>query len=169
MGATTHSYIIAARITQGHADWEITTAEERAQIIADYLKLKEDPKMQRNGGHYGHMDLLKTLQNHPSDSSLEQQGDRRTPHRYREDKYHEPTHSLKSHFAIPRNHSSPDLASGEMERLGHKDSLRRHLPHLHKRGKESMDDSDLSRSTTESDLEGIPMAKPAAVRHVLSL
>jgi hypothetical protein len=149
MGATTHSYIIAARITQGHADWE-------------------DPKMQRNGGHYGHMDLLKTLQNHPSDSSLEQ-GDRKTPHRYREDKYHEPTHSLKSHFAIPRNHSSPDLASGEMERLVHRNSLRRHLPHLHKRGKESVDDSDLSRSTTESDLEGIPMAKPAAVRHVLSL
>lgn len=47
MGETTHSYIIAARITEGHNDWETSTPEERNQLIKNYLLIKDDPMFKR--------------------------------------------------------------------------------------------------------------------------
>jgi hypothetical protein len=46
-GITTYSYVIAARITQGHQEWETSTPEERLKIIENYRAVKDHPKLKR--------------------------------------------------------------------------------------------------------------------------
>lgn len=48
-GVTTYSYVIAARITQGHQEWEASTLEERLKIIENYRAIKDHPKLKRRG------------------------------------------------------------------------------------------------------------------------
>jgi hypothetical protein len=48
-GVTTYSYVIAARITQGHQEWETSTPEERVKIIENYRAIKDHPKLKRRG------------------------------------------------------------------------------------------------------------------------
>ncbi|OBT99139.1 hypothetical protein VE01_02267 [Pseudogymnoascus verrucosus] len=47
MGEQMHRYAVAARITQGHEDWETSTPEERRHIIDNYNMIKNDPLLKK--------------------------------------------------------------------------------------------------------------------------
>jgi hypothetical protein len=114
MGATTHSYIIASRIAQGHEDWESTTLEERQSIIANYLKIKDKPAMQKYGNGHSHIDLL-----HHNDSEASLQSS--MPHEHKH-------HSFRKHFSHLDNSTSEGNEDTESEGQDvHKHSIRRHI------------------------------------------
>ncbi|KFZ01301.1 hypothetical protein V500_00816 [Pseudogymnoascus sp. VKM F-4518 (FW-2643)] len=48
MGEKTHRYAIAGRITEGHQDWEMSTLEERRQIIDRYNMVKDNPLFKKD-------------------------------------------------------------------------------------------------------------------------
>ncbi|KAL9089254.1 MAG: hypothetical protein Q9165_005822 [Trypethelium subeluteriae] len=50
MGSNSLNYIIAARVTQGHEDWQTTTTEEKQEIIRKWNALKPTLKKKKNPG-----------------------------------------------------------------------------------------------------------------------
>ena len=46
-GITAYRYVIAARITQGHQEWETSTPEERVKIVDTYRAVKDHPMLKR--------------------------------------------------------------------------------------------------------------------------
>ncbi|KAL9072485.1 MAG: hypothetical protein Q9157_005069 [Trypethelium eluteriae] len=50
MGSNSLNYIIAARVTQGHEDWQNTTTEEKQEIIRKWATLKPTLKKKKNPG-----------------------------------------------------------------------------------------------------------------------
>ena len=147
MGATTHSFIIASRITQGHEDWETSTAEERQSIISNYLKIKDDPKMQKYREGHSHVDLL-----HHNDSEVSAASSQKS---------HESNHHLIHH-----NQSESELLPSK---TGSKHSIR--MPHRHRHGGKEEAKELVSHSATElpDDHKGIPMVHEAEIRQVMTI
>ena len=50
VGSSSQNYIIAARVTQGHDDWQNASAEEKQEIIRKWNILKADLKKKKNPG-----------------------------------------------------------------------------------------------------------------------
>lgn len=172
MGSTTQSYIIAARITQGHLDWDESTPEERQMIIDNYIKIKDDPEMYKipSSLHQSTSDLLHKMHSHHSETDLA------------ETESHHSHHSVHKalHLHHKNHHSSPELdkeltagsesstLNGE-EHVKHKHSLRgHHFPHLH-----THEEDKLSHTMSEVELPNehskIPMVKEAEIRQVMSI
>jgi len=160
MGATTHSFIIASRITQGHDDYAASTSAERQSIIANYLRIKDDPKMQNTGSH---IDLL-----HHNDSDISLQSQKSPEHAH----IHH-THSLRKHFSHHSHDAKDEINSEgektevkEKEKLSHHNSIRAHFTH-HKEDSKAQ----ISHSTTElvDGHEGIPEVHEAEIRKVMTV
>lgn len=144
MGATTHAYIIASRITQGHEDWEASTPVERASIVEAYMRIRDDPAMQK------HSDIDLLVQHESFIHSKHEPG--RRHHRH---------HSLKELFEH-RSRSAPDLlrgVRGEAWEGGH--GFRAHPKDLYKH--EGVPEQALSPGSRD----GVPVVHSAAVRQVL--
>lgn len=169
MGATTHAYIIAARITQGHEQWETSTPAERQSIIDNYMKIKDDPLMQKHANH-STADLMKHMHHHnDSESSIDSKVI--IPKHDEHKEHHSHAHSLRQHFSH-HSHSTSDLAeTGVGGGLEHKHSLRSHLPHIHKHDSENGLRDQISHSTPEllEAHKGIPMVHEAEVRQVTTI
>ena len=50
MGSSSQNYIIAARVTQGHEEWQNATIEEKQEIIRKWSALKVDLKKKKHPG-----------------------------------------------------------------------------------------------------------------------
>jgi hypothetical protein len=175
MGSTTQSYIIAARITQGHLDWDDSTPEERQMIIDNYNKIKDSPEMYKTPSdlHQSTSDLVHKLHSHHSETDLANKDTSESHHSH---------HSVRKalHLDHKHNHSSPELdrelttgsesstLNGE-EHVKHKHSLREHhFPHLHKHGGDNLSHT-MSEVELPSEHAEIPMAKEAEIRQVISM
>ena len=170
LGATTHSYIIASRLTQGHQDWDKSSLSERQSIIDNYLKIKDDPAMKRTpncpveGIKHGF-----THHNDSSSSSLESKAS--SPKS--EHKHHEHAHSIRKHFSHHSDHSATDLVSDKPAadgepKLGHTHSIR---AHFHKHDSKVSLKEQSSHSTTElhNDEDGILTVHEGEVRKTMTI
>jgi len=157
MGATTHSYIIAARITQGHEEWETSTLVERQAIIANYLKIKDDPRMMKYQNSHSHLDLLNHHNNDSEASLASVQKEESKTHEHKEHRHH----SLRKHFS----HHSHGESGTDTDTDAQVKEHRHHFPHLHKR------EALVSHSTPDlvGAGKGIPIVHEAEVRQVMTV
>ena len=169
MGSTTQSYIIAARITQGHLDWDESTPEERQMIIDNYNKIKDDPKMYKVPSHLQQStsDLMHSMHTHHSESGLVK------------------TETSESHHSVLKalrldhkhNRSSAELdreltaltESSDLNGDEHTNHHHPHFPHLHHKHEEEKLGHTMSEVELPSEHSQIPMAKEAEIRHVISM
>jgi len=175
MGSTTQSYIIAARITQGHLDWDESTPEERQMIIDNYHKIKDDPEMYKMPSHLHQStsDLVHKIHSHHSETDLAKTVTSESHHSH---------HSVRKalHLDHKSNHSSSELdrtlsAGSESstlngdEHVKHKHSLHgHHFPHLHKHGEDKLSHT-MSEVELPSEHAEIPIAKETEMRQVISM
>ena len=173
MGATTQSYIIASRITQGHQDWDKSTPEERQMIIDNYMRIKDDPQFYKipSSVHQSTSSLVQKMHSRHSETDV---SIAESQHSH---------HSLKDHLHLHHhksNHSSPELdrdvaaesetsTLDEEEHAKHKLSLKgHHFPHLHKHREETLGHS-MSEVELPKEHKEMPMVQEAEIRQVLSM
>ena len=177
MGHSEQSYIIASRITQGHADWDASTPAERLEIVEKYRKVKEEHEKAALEMHrsHSHVDLLHNLHKDLSSISLHHSASSQSLEK--SDTGHHKHHSLKHHMSH-LHHSTSNLGDEKSdtesgEHLEHKHSLKHHLPHLHMHGKHDTGTFEgLASESTDSlsgGLDKIPMVHEAEIRREMSI
>jgi hypothetical protein len=148
MASSAQSYIIAARITQGHLDYDDSTPEERQSIIENYKTIKDDPKLYRHPSQLNQSSnsLKQKFHSHHSDTDLGQTETNGSTH-----SQHSSTHAL--HLDGKHNASESNLKkseTGESQKSTHSHHSIRHALHLDHKHNYSSPELN-KQSTTESE------------------
>ena len=173
MGSTTQSYIIAARITQGHLDWDESTPEERQMIIDNYNAIKDDPEMYKLPSHLHQStsSLMHKMHTHHSETDLPR---KETP------ESHHSHHSVREamHLGHKQNHSSPALDRDASLTTGSESSTlneelhenhKHHHFHLHHKHAADKAAHTMSEVELPNEHAEIPIVKEAEIRQVMSM